>query len=92
LRYEIFIHPATLHRHACHRARTTTAVANLAHPSGVCVAASTGSATDIAADGDAAGSAAAVADSIPDTDQEFLLWSVYHPGSAATYRDQDADQ
>jgi hypothetical protein len=90
--YEIFIHPTALHRRASRRARTTTAATNLAHPGDACVAASTGSATDIATDGFATGSAAAVADSIPDTDQEFFLRSVCHTGSAAAYRDQDSDQ
>jgi hypothetical protein len=72
-----------LHYHACHRARTAAA-ANLAHPRDASIATGTGSATDTAT-GSAA--TAAMADSVPDTDQEFFLWSVYHSGSTATYRD-----
>jgi hypothetical protein len=89
LRHEISIHPTALHYHACHLARATPATANLEHPRNAGIAAGTSAATDTAI-GSAA--IAALANPISDTDQEFLLWSVYRSGSAATYRDQDSDQ
>jgi hypothetical protein len=89
LRHESFIHPATLHRHACHRARSATAATNLEHFGNASIATGTGSATDTAA---SSAATATLANPISDTDQEFLLWSVYRSGSAATYRDQDSDQ